>query len=168
MLFLSPPPSPIKPQEADYSMKQKITELTRISVFLILFVANCCDAKAPTSTPLGSTQKQDSSQLDTATLFGNWSRDPHSCKRPELSFAANRLTIQIDADGEPIKFTYTPISYSRSDKTITARLGKQHPYGHTQSKDSISFEIIDQDSLKIESTKFEPIKFTRCQKGMKK
>jgi hypothetical protein len=149
-------------------MKQNMTKITGLCVTFILFAATFCAAKAPTNTSPGSTQKQDSSQSDTATLFGNWSRDPHSCKRPELSFAANRLTIQIDADGEPIKFTYTPISYSRSDKTITARLGKQHPYGHTQSKDSISFEIIDQDSLKIESTKFEPIKFTRCQKGMKK
>jgi hypothetical protein len=145
-------------------MKQKITKLTRISIYLILFVANCCDAKAPTVIPLGNAQKQDDSQLDAATLFGNWSRDPHSCNRPELSFAANRLTIQIDADGEPIKFTYTPISYARSDKTITTQLGKQHPYGHTKSKENISFKIINQNSIKIETTKFEPIKFIRCKR----
>jgi hypothetical protein len=145
-----------------------MTKITRLCVTFILFAAIFCAAKSPTNTSAVSPQKQDSSQFDTATLFGSWSRDPHSCKRPELSFAENRLTIQIDADGEPIKFTYTPISYAHSDKTIIAQLGKQHPYGHTKSKENISFEIIDQNSIKIEATKFEPIKFIRCKKGMKK
>jgi hypothetical protein len=148
-------------------MKKSMTQITKLCVIFIIFAANFCAAKSPTNTSSGSPQKQDSSQLDAATLFGNWSRDPHSCKRPELSFAANRLTIQIDGDGEPIKFTYTPISYARSDGIITAQLGKQHPYGHTKSKENISFEIINQNSIRIETTKFEPIKFTRCKKGMK-
>jgi hypothetical protein len=145
-----------------------MTKFSKISFSFFFFTACCCAATAPTKISTGSTARQENPEFKISTIFGNWSRNPQSCKHPELSFTADSLKIQIDADGDPIRFSYTPVSYTLSDKAITAQLGKQHPYGHTKSKESISFDFIDHNSIKIETTKFEPIKFIRCKKGMTK
>lgn len=145
-------------------MNQKIAPLTGLICALSLFTPHYCSAKnAPHEPTASATINQ--SIAATEILFGNWSRSTATCKRPELTFSKNSMTIRIDADGEPIQFTYNPVNYEHLGQTITAKLGKQHPYGHTRSKEAISFNIANNNSISIETTKFEPIKFIRCKKG---
>lgn len=95
-------------------------------------------------------------------VFGAWARSVAECTEPELTFARDRARISIDADGQPVAFDYTDIAYRSGADDVVVELKKQHPYGRTETRDTLHFKRIDRNTIALQRSKAKDIRFNRC------
>ena len=95
-------------------------------------------------------------------ILGTWARSKAECASPELNFTETKLDVHIDADGAPVAFQYKNISYVQSPKRILIHLGTQHPYSKTSDKNTLIFEIVDNDTIALQLLKIKNPPFFRC------
>lgn len=95
-------------------------------------------------------------------LIGAWSRDPAGCARPELTFRRDRLDIDTDADGAPVKFSYAAIRYRFGDGGIAVALDGSHPYAKTADRHVLEFRLDRHGVLALVRAHAADTNFIRC------
>lgn len=61
---------------------------------------------------------------------------------------ASSASIRTDADGTPQEFTYARVTYeSGTQGQVVADLAENHPYGKTQSKTQLIFQVVGVDRI---------------------
>lgn len=101
---------------------------------------------------------------ESGEIIGKWARNDSECVRPELVFNSTTARIQIDADGAPIAFDYSKVSYKENDHEVVVELFKNHPYGKTASKTSLNFELNKDGTISMLRAKNRKDSFVRCDK----
>jgi hypothetical protein len=95
-------------------------------------------------------------------ILGEWARSKAECTRPELKFTETQLDIHIDADGAPVAFEYKNIGYVQSPLRILVQLHARHPYSKTLDKNTLLFEIKNNNSISMQHLKIKNTEFVRC------
>lgn len=95
-------------------------------------------------------------------ILGEWARNKTECTRPELKFTETQLDIHINADGAPVTFEYKNIDYVQSPQHILVQLHARHPYSKTLDKNTLLFEIKNNDSILMQRLKIKNTEFVRC------
>ncbi len=95
-------------------------------------------------------------------ILGEWARTTVECRRPELKFTDKQVKIRIDADGSPVAFEYAHIRYITSPNHVLVQLNSRQPYSKTPDKTSLTFEIANSDTIRMQQRKNKSTQFIRC------
>lgn len=97
-----------------------------------------------------------------ADVFGNWSRTPEGCKRPEFQLRAGDVALQADGDGTPVAFEFRHVAWSTdAPGQATVELGEPHPYGKAPSKTALTFKVVGADDIALVQ-RTHPVPLHRC------
>lgn len=125
----------------------------------LAFVA-CSKANPPTAP--AATPVDAAAPSAGAAVFGNWSRTPEGCKRPEFKLGASDVTIQTDGDGTLVAFDYRKVAWAADAQgQPTVELNKAHPYGKAPSKTALSFKVMGVDDIELVQ-RTHPAALHRC------
>lgn len=106
---------------------------------------------------------QRSVAVDTVNpLLGQWARSSADCARAELTFTADKASIQLDADGTPTTFDYPEPGYGVGDTRVDVDLKTPHPFSKTASKTALQFQLAADGSASLQLLKGKSIQFVRC------
>jgi hypothetical protein len=94
--------------------------------------------------------------------LGSWARRSADCARPEFVFGPTTATLQLDADGASVTFTYPDVTYETKGPGVIAHLGKPHPIAKTADKTSLEFILPADDGAELQLLKHRSIKLVRC------
>lgn len=72
-------------------------------------------------------------------LIGKWSWTAHDCKQPHFIFSDSKITLNTDADGEPVTFFFNSVQYKIDNNDVTVNFGKPHGFGKTAHKNILTF-----------------------------
>ena len=126
----------------------------------LAFVA-CSQATPPAPTP-AIAPVDATAQPAGAPVFGNGSRTPDGCKRPEFKLGAADVTLQTDGDGTLVAFDYRKVAWSTDAQgQPTVELNKAHPYGKAPSKTALSSKVVGADDIELVQ-RTHPATLHRC------
>ena len=126
----------------------------------VAFVA-CSKASSPAPAPAAAPVDAVAAPAGAA-VFGDWSRTPEGCKRPEFQLRATDVTIQTDGDGTPVTFSYRKVAWATDAQgRPTVELNEAHPYGKAPSKTALSFKVVGADDIELVQ-RTHPAALHRC------
>ena len=97
-----------------------------------------------------------------ADVFGNWSRTPAGCKRPEFQLRATDVALQTDGDGSSQAFSFRKVAWATDAQgLVTVDLGEPHPYGKAPSKTALAFRVVGADDIELVQ-RTHPVPLHRC------
>jgi hypothetical protein len=95
-------------------------------------------------------------------LLGQWARTAADCAHPKLTFAAEKASIYVEADGTPTTFDYPETRYVIDGAKIGVDLKTTHPFSKTASKTALEFLITAEGEASLQLLKGKSTRFVRC------